>query len=268
MESTYTMDQIRRYWTQQADQHKSSFKASWSDHRAIDLEIHAIAQYIEDGDKVIDIGCANGYSTVQYAVQKKAHFTGIDFIPDMITEAQTRKDELAGKLRGRIDFEIGDILALNRCREEYDKAVVTRVIINLNNWENQNKALQNCAALVKSGGLLLLSEATRQGWQKLNKLRRDWGMPDIPVPKFNCYLDEDQVIAALDPVMRLVELKNFSSTYYVGTRVIKPLLSAALGNKVDPADPDMEWNRWFSQLPSWGDYGTQKLFVFEKVRQN
>jgi hypothetical protein len=27
----------------------------------------------------------------------------------------------------------------------------------------------------------------------------------------------------------------------------------------------MEWNRWFAQLPAWGDYGTQKLFVFRKT---
>jgi hypothetical protein len=30
------------------------------------------------------------------------------------------------------------------------------------------------------------------------------------------------------------------------------------------ADPEIEWNRFFSQLPEWGDYGTQKLFVFRK----
>ena len=266
MESTYTMDQIRQYWTGQADQHKSSFKASWSDHRAIDLEIREIAKYIDDGDTVVDIGCANGYSTIHYAVQKKADVTGMDFIPKMITEAQARKAQLSGKLRGRVDFEIGDILDGNRGSEMYDKAVVTRVIINLNNWENQEKALGNCAAMVKPRGLLLLSEATLQGWQKMNKFRNEWGMPDIPMPKFNWYLDEDQVIEALSPSMRLVELVNFSSTYYIGTRVIKPLLNAALGGKIDVANPDAEWNRWCSQLPSWGDYGTQKLFVFKKIR--
>jgi hypothetical protein len=30
------------------------------------------------------------------------------------------------------------------------------------------------------------------------------------------------------------------------------------------ANPDMELKRWAAQLPAWGDYGTQKLFVFEK----
>jgi hypothetical protein len=62
----------------------------------------------------------------------------------------------------------------------------------------------------------------------------------------------------------LLELVNFASTYYVGTRVLKPLLNQALGGLVDVADPKMEWNRWFAQLPAAGDYGTQKLFVFQK----
>ena len=64
--------------------------------------------------------------------------------------------------------------------------------------------------------------------------------------------------------LELIELVNFASTYFVGTRVLKPLLAQALGGKMDPANPNAEWNRWFSTLPACGDYGTQKLFVFRK----
>jgi hypothetical protein len=62
----------------------------------------------------------------------------------------------------------------------------------------------------------------------------------------------------------LEEISNFSSTYFVGTRVLKPLLAGAIGNGVDPARAEMEWNRFFSLLPTAGDYGTQKLFVFRR----
>jgi hypothetical protein len=62
----------------------------------------------------------------------------------------------------------------------------------------------------------------------------------------------------------LVDIADFASTYYVGTRVLKPLIIRALGAGLDVADPEAEWNRWFAQLPAWGDYGTQKLFVFKK----
>jgi hypothetical protein len=63
----------------------------------------------------------------------------------------------------------------------------------------------------------------------------------------------------------LVEILNFASTYYVGTRVLKPLIAKAANVPVNVADPAAEWNRWFSQLPAAGDYGTQKLFVFRKL---
>ena len=121
------------------------------------------------------------------------------------------------------------------------------------------------ALVLKSGGLLLLSEATLQGWQQLNRFRQEWALPEIPMPPFNQYLDQEQVVEALSSDLQLIEITNFSSTYYVGTRVLKPLLIQALGVKIDVAEPNMEWNRWFAQLPPWGDYGTQKLFVFRKL---
>lgn len=266
MQSKYTMDQIREYWTEQAIEHGDSSSASWSDHGVIDLEIPEIINYIDDGDTVIDIGCANGYSTIQFACQKKINISGIDLIPEMIETAKLRKKQFTEKILDKVEFKIGDILSLNADSGQYDKVIVTRVIINLNNWENQIKALRNCMELVKPGGLLLMSEATIQGWQNLNKFRVEWGLKKIEMPTFNFYLDEDKVIETVSQTLDLIALKNFSSTYYVGTRVIKPLLNAALGNKIDEAAPDMEWNRWFSQLPAWGDYGTQKLFVFKKVR--
>jgi hypothetical protein len=112
--------------------------------------------------------------------------------------------------------------------------------------------------------MLLLSEATYQGWQRLNGFRREWDLPEIPIKPFNEYLDRDRVMEAVRPELEIVEVANFSSTYFVGTRVLKPLLIQALGLRADAGDSDMEWNRWCAQLPAWGDYGTQALFVLRK----
>ena len=57
---------------------------------------------------------------------------------------------------------------------------------------------------------------------------------------------------------------GYTAAIYAARAMLKPLLIRALGVDVDVARPDMEWNRWFSQLPAWGDYGTQSLFVFRK----
>jgi len=260
----YSLDEIKNFWTEQAKLHGKSYAASWSDQYAIDLEIRTLTEWFSDGDQVLDVGCANGYSTLSFASTKKIDIKGLDYIPGMIEEANKNLAEVAGQLAGKARFAVGDITHLTEPANSYDKVVVIRVVINLHDWETQKAGLRELVRMVKPGGLLLLSEATLQGWRKMNAFRGEWGMIEIPMPPFNQYLDEGQVIETMRPEMELVKLDNFASTYYVGTRVLKPLLSQLLDGKVNAATPEMEWNRWFSQLPSAGDYGTQKLFVFRK----
>lgn len=263
MSERLTLEQIRQYWTEQAQQHGRSPAASWSDTPVIDMEIREIASRLQDGDRVLDVGCANGYSTIQLASQKRITIRGLDYIPEMIRQAKLSLSELAGALPGSVEFDTGDITALGE-RALYDKVVVIRVVINLADWARQALALHNVAAAIKPGGLLLLSEATVQGWNQLNRFRREWGLSDIPMPSFNLYLDQDQVVTELAQEMELVEIVNFASTYFVGTRVFKPLLAQMQGIKANVADPGMEINRFFASLPAAGDWGTQKLFVFRK----
>jgi len=265
MNAKFTDREIYEYWSRQAEEHEQQPSASWSDHRVIEMEIREIVRRLEDGDCVLDAGCANGYSSVQFACAKRIRLRGLDYIPRMIEAAQLRQRDLAGQLLGTVEFGLGDITQLQEPAETYDKVVVIRVLINLGSWERQVQGLRECARVLKKGGMLLLSEATVQGWQRLNRLRAEWGFDDIPMPPFNRYLDEDQVIAAAAGQMELVEISNFASTYYVGTRLLKPLLIKATHAPVEVADPNAEWNRWCSQLPASGDYGTQKLFIFRRL---
>lgn len=228
------------------------------------MEIREILRFLNDGDRVLDIGCANGYSTVQFASQKQLDILGLDYIPEMIDQASLRLTGLPGKLAGNVSFEVGNILELQHPADAYDKVIVTRVVINLGEWANQLRGLKESARVLRPGGLLLLSEATIQGWSRLNGFRREWNLPDIPIPAFNNYLDQEQVVERLSSELEALEVLDFASTYYVGTRVLKPLFIQALGVDIDAADPNLEWNRWFAQLPAAGDYGTQKLFVFRK----
>lgn len=265
MSTKFTQTEIYDFWTKQAQEHGQSPAASWSDHRVIEMEIHEIARRLNDGDHVLDVGCANGYSSLQFACARRIQLRGLDYVAGMIEQAQLRTETMKKKLTGSVEFKVGDITQLKEQSASYDKVVVIRVLINLSTWERQSQALRECVRVLKPGGTLLLSEATLQGWRKLNQFRREWGMDDIPMPPFNQYLDEEQVISAVTNEMELVELSNFASTYYVGTRVLKPLLAQATKAQLSVADPNAEWNRWFSQLPAAGDYGTQKLFVFRKI---
>jgi ubiquinone/menaquinone biosynthesis C-methylase UbiE len=261
----FTQEEVYEFWTKQAKEYELSPSASWSDHPVIEMEIREIASRLEDGDRVLDAGCANGYSSTQFAAARRVELKGVDYIPEMIEQARLRLEKLSGKLVGSVLFEVGDITQLKEPSDAYDKVVVIRVLINLGTSERQLKALTECSRVLRPGGFLLLSEATLQGWHRLNRFRREWGMDDIPMPPFNQYLDQDSVVSAVADRLQLVEILNFASTYYVGTRVLKPLIAKAANVPVNVADPAAEWNRWFSQLPAAGDYGTQKLFVFRKL---
>src|SRR5262245_39430116 len=163
MEQRLTLEQIRDFWTEQAKLHGTAAAASWSDVNVIDMEIREILKHLADGDRVLDVGCANGYSTIQYAAHRNLRIRGVDYVPEMIEQARGRLKEIGVPLRGTIEFAVGDAMRLDEGRAAYDKVVVVRVIINLHDWENQMRALHNCADAVKPGGLLLLSEATLNG---------------------------------------------------------------------------------------------------------
>ena len=265
MTTKFTQAEVYDFWTKQAQEHGQSSAASWSDHSVIEMEIREITQRLDQWDHVLDAGCANGYSSLQFACARRMQLRGLDYIPEMIEQAKTRLGAMRDKLLGSVEFDVGDITRLQEPSNSYDKVIVVRVLINLGTWERQLTGLRECTRVLKPGGILLLSEATVQGWQRLNALRAEWGMENIPMPPFNQYVDQDKVIAALGGQAKLIELSNFASTYYVGTRVLKPLLAQATHAPVSVADPNAEWNRWFSQLPQAGDYGTQKLFVFHKL---
>ncbi len=264
MRSTFDIKKIKEYWAQQALVHKQSCSASWSDRYAIELEVREFIKHLENGDMVLDVGCANGFSIFQYAGYKEIKIRGIEVIPEMIEQAQELLWKCTAHLQGQVEFAIGDATALDEPDDHYDKVIVTRVIINLETWENQQKGLRECVRVLKPGGILLLSEATQQGLDRLNSLRRELGFADISIPKFNLYLDQERVVQTLEKETDCLEIVDFASTYYLGTRVIKPLLARIIGDSIKVADPESEINRLFSRLPAWGDYGTQKLFVFQK----
>ena len=235
-------DEIRQFWAEQARLHGESPSASWSDHRVIELEIDAISAHLRPGDRVLDAGCANGYSSACYAALG-AQVVGVDYIPEMVENAESRRQALPQEVAGRLEFRVGDIQSLDFEDASFDAVVSTRVIINLPSWDEQLGALRDCVRVLRPGGLFLLSEATEQGWRRLNALRREWGLTDIPMPSFNLYLDQSLVLEAVAGELEVEEISDFASSYYVATRLLKPLLAARAEVTVDVADPNGEFNR-------------------------
>jgi ubiquinone/menaquinone biosynthesis C-methylase UbiE len=75
----------------------------------IEMEIREIVKHLSEGDRILDVGCANGFSTIHLASQLKTHVRGIDYIPEMIEQARLRVSRLATGLLGTVEFAQGDV---------------------------------------------------------------------------------------------------------------------------------------------------------------
>jgi len=264
MKARFEDSDIKKHWTNQALRHGSSHQASWSDSRAIELEKSVLLGYLQENSKILDIGCSNGHATLTYAHHKNIDITGMDYVPEMIEAARKNLAENAAYLRGEVRFETGDIRELPFADATFDTVMTTRVVINLQNWDAQIRGIVECVRVVKPGGVVLLSEATIQGLVAINRLRDELGMKPLSMPAFNLYLDSDQVASRSWGSHEPIQVVDFSSTYYLLTRVLKPVLELLPGSKVKAVDPQSEVNRLAGLLPAWGDYGVQKLFILRK----
>src|SRR6266545_6600555 len=140
----FTQKQVFDFWTKQAQEHQLSSAASWSDQSIIEMEIREIVNRLNDGDRVLDVGCANGYSSIQFAVARRIHLKGVDYSPQMIQRARLRASQIKEKLAGLVEFDVGDITRLKEASDTYDKVVVVRVLINLGTWDRQLEGLAEC----------------------------------------------------------------------------------------------------------------------------
>jgi len=217
-------DHIKEYWTSQGEKHGASHWASWGDNWAISLEIETIAQQISDGDTVLDIGCANGYSTLQQARKHKVtKIIGVDFAEPMIRAATQEKMKLAE--HEHIEFHVGDIRSLPFDDKMFDVVYTTRVLINLPTWEEQQRGILECLRLVKPGGRVVLSEGFWEPLMLLNSLRALVHLPSLFEHDFNRYLKFEKMRSFLNSLEVTYEVIDFSSVYYLGSRFVRELVT-------------------------------------------
>lgn len=217
-------DHIKEYWESQGQTHGDSHWASWGDDWAIKLEIETIAKHINEGDHVLDIGCANGYATFQQReLHKVASITGVDFAGNMILAAQKAKHEKG--LRDDITFMEGDVRALQFHDDTFDVAYTTRVLINLPTWEQQMRGIAECIRVVKPNGKIILSEGFWEPLMLLNAMRKLGNLAPLVEHDFNRYLKLSALEAHLKQLNLKYRVDDFSSIYYLGSRFLRELVT-------------------------------------------
>jgi len=218
-------DFIKKAWDNSAEKHKESHWASWGDEYAISLEVENISKYIKEGDNVLDVGCANGYSSFEQLKKNKIKIHGIDFSEKMIEYAKERKKK--NKIGEEITFSVGDVRHLNFDDNFFDISYTTRVIINLPNWEEQVTGIMECIRVTKKGGIIVLSEAFWEPLVLLNSLRTLKNLVPLVEHDFNRYLKKQKLEELLINAGLRYEIIDFSSIYYLGSRFLRELVTKA-----------------------------------------
>lgn len=191
------------------------------------LEIDEALRYIPVGQRILDVGCGNGYSSAIFAKQAE-HIVAIDFSEAMIARATREYGNVPN-----VTFEVRDVLApLPYAAASFGVAVAQRCLINLASWENQQRAIENIARVIRPGGLFVMQEGSRQGRLALNQLRQSMGLQAMPDVPFNTDFDEEKLWPFLRRHFEIVDVRRYG-LYDVIARVVHPLLVA-------PAEPSYE----------------------------
>jgi ubiquinone/menaquinone biosynthesis C-methylase UbiE len=249
---------IRDHWERRGRKYGLSPSASWVDETMLHREGIILSKYIRDGDRVLDAGCANGYTTLQLARLRTLDITGVDYAQSMIEYANANLGR-AGFLKSNVNFKVDNFLNLDFPNNTFDKVFTKRCMINLGSPEHQKQAALEAWRVLKPGGLFLVSEVTVQSSNKLNALREKLGLETMTPLWHNCYIDEPDFLDFTSDYFDLKKIRRFSSTYYVMTWALYPFF-VRHGQR--------NYRNWFhrmsAQMPQVGDWGLQKLFVLQK----
>jgi len=257
-------DQILEFWNSRAT---LGSLAGTNDLGLKQLEMLTLSGYISDGQRVLDLGCGSGTTAIFLAENKSLEITGMDFSPEMVKEANQERDR-RGISPLKLNFAVQDIRKINELlaaqAAPYDIVMTERVLINLETWEEQKNAIREIIKLLRPGGVYLMCENLRDGLDNLNKMRARVGLEPITSPWHNRYLEQDEV-SEID-FAELIEYRDFTSVYYLFSRVINAWLA-----KEQNEEPryDAPINRLALDLSKFSQFdslniGQTRLWVFRR----
>jgi SAM-dependent methyltransferase len=231
---------------------------SMYDKHLLEAEIGLIRRRIVERSKVLDAGCGEGEGTIVYSSIPGVRVTGVDF-------SETRLQKAAERLAHRPDVVLRqvDFLGKYQLPTDFDFVVSQRFLINLMEWELQQKVLLDLMARLKPGGRLLMLEGSQPGVDSLNALRGAFGLDPIPVLWHNLFFDDKRLVEFMQSHGFALKEEDGLGTYFALTRGIRPALDQELNwdSPFNEAAASAEMN----QLVGFGaKFSRLKLWVFAK----
>jgi SAM-dependent methyltransferase len=205
-----------KHWNERAKSEPDVAKVNIDDTVQRDLELKFVFKNIQRGDRLLEVGCGNGYVTQQLR-ERVAFVDAFDFAENMVE----RGKKVYGETNNR--FFHDSVLNPMNTRGPYDIVVCIRVLINLRDLEEQTRAVRNIAGLVKPGGKVILIEGYREGFEAINAFRIGVGMPALKPASINYYCALSELMPAFQRDFTIAD------TFHTGlfdflTRIVYPSL--------------------------------------------
>jgi ubiquinone/menaquinone biosynthesis C-methylase UbiE len=245
-------DEVLEYWDRAGVE-------SMYDKRLLDAEIRLIRKRLTPRSKILDAGCGEGEGTLSYSSVEGATIYGVDFSDTRLKLAAERLADHPNVQLKKCDFR--DQVALD---SDFDFVISQRFLINLMEWELQQRVLDTLLARLKRGGKLILVEGSVQGVAKLNAFREVLGFDAIPIKWHNLFLDDEALTEFMSQRhCRLVDTDGLG-TYFLLTRGVRPVF-----------DKELNWDSDFNRqaaseamtdlLGPNVAFSRLKLWMFEKT---
>jgi SAM-dependent methyltransferase len=200
---------------------------------------NGILRYLPHVKKLLDIGCGEGTSTAQFA--SRADFTlGVDYSEGLITQALKKHHNTP-----RLSFALGDVCDLSLVRKKngvFNAAISIRCLINLPSWKMQAKAIEEIALCIQPGGLLLITEGWKEGWEQLNISRTRAGLESITVSDYNLLIERRRFERHAGIFFDIINYHSLG-LYLFMSRIVQPVFVAP-----NPPSHTHEINRLASDL--------------------
>jgi len=206
-----------RHWSERARSVERDVEVNIMDVFQRELEYQEVERHLRPDMRVLEVGCGNGFSTERFRRQV-AHVDAFDYSEEMVARARAKYGETNNR------FLHDDVLAPGSLAGTYDAVVCIRVLINLGSLADQRQAIANLKRLVRLGGLLILAEGYRDGFETLGTLRAAVGLPPLEPAAINFYSRLDEIRPDLQDGFDEVGEFHLGMYDYL-TRVVYPLVA-------------------------------------------
>lgn len=278
-------DKVLQHWNDWAQKFGTDLRSTTKCQSIKTLEIAAlsrrIAQILEDSQssslKVLEIGCGNGLNGIALCNSfPQIEWVGVDFSSEMVAQAHKNID--SSGVEQQMVVAQGDVLELDRTTKSqdhlntrFDVIYTDRCLINLTSAQEQIRACANINKLLAENGRFLMLENSKQSHERLNMLRAAVGLPFRPVADFNVFIDEEEVLPAVQEFLDLCSVDDFGSLHDIVLYVLKPSIHEDQAVTYDDALMRSVTTLLLSlnaESSNFGQFGQNRLWTFRSRTQH